>query len=179
MVPKPTASHNHNHTLGFPGLGPPLLLLCAGRNSSFSIHLTDPEGSSPSGHTAPTIIFQYQILFKIPSRHSSCGCVLWVVFYSGRDPPSALASTELRLTQHQPLLSPSGTSTLPAGTQSLCHKFQFLPGKPRDSVSTPPPLQCDHKLSSPLQLVLRGKPQINPKELEELTVPHLENKFSS
>lgn len=121
--------------------------------------------------------YSWKLLWGTVAMAVPCG----VMFYSHRDPPSPLASTELRLTQHQPLLVLWHLCPFQSQLElrDSTTNFNFWLVNTKRINITPPPFQGNHRLSSPLQLVLRGKPQINPKELEELTVPHLENKFSS
>lgn len=117
MVPKPTSSHNHNHVLGFPGLGfPPPFPLCWEELFFFPFHLTDPEDSLPSGHIATKIIFQYQIFSRTTLRHNSCGSVLW---------GDVLLTQRSSFTRglHRTQINTVPTPPVPRGLWNLCNFY--------------------------------------------------------
>lgn len=175
MVPKATSSQNHNHTLGFPEF--PLLFLCAGGRAFCPSHLTDPEDSSPSGHAATKIIFQHQIIVEKNSEAQLPW--LWFVgwcFTHTEDPPSPPGQHRTQiLTAPAPpvLLAPLSLPRSQLEVKGSTINFNFWV------------LNWENEYvhvalfsgTTGSALVLRGKPQLKPKELEELTVPHLENKI--
>lgn len=158
----------------FQAWGFPLLFLCAGRNFFFFHSISQ---------ILKTVCPQVTLLQKSFFNTKYSQELLWgtipvalfcgVMFYSRRDPRSPVACTELRLTQHQPLLSLEGfgtfvTSTATAGTQRQHYKLQFLTRKPRESVPTPTTFQCNHRPSSPLHkhlcsLLWGENPKSTPK----------------